>query len=86
MKAELERIGKILAAWNPIGVPESLAYDEYKCYIPVIMESIGSEDALRACLINILENRIGLYFDENNLRHLGDLNLVCARILISSDT
>ena len=33
-----EMINRILAEWNPIGVGYELAIDEYRDYIPVILQ------------------------------------------------
>lgn len=33
------QINAVLAAWNPIGVPEDTAQDEYQSYVTVLVEA-----------------------------------------------
>ncbi len=50
------KIGRILAEWNPIDVPEYIAYEEYSSYIPMIANCITDENAIEECLYSILRN------------------------------
>ncbi len=38
METKAEIINSILADWDPIGVGKNLAIDEYKGYIPLILQ------------------------------------------------
>jgi len=77
----IEKINDILTEWNPIGVPESIATEEYKGYVPLILKSIGSQKQLINCLEYILVNEIGVDYDPNNEIHIKDLQQVCNKIM-----
>ncbi len=75
-----EKINNILTNWNPINVPDEIAYDEYKSHIPSIIKYSNSYNSLFECLVDIVKNKIGLEFDINNKEHLKDLNKVANEI------
>ncbi len=81
MKHATECINRILANWNPIGVPENIAIDEYKGYVPLILKSIESREQLEKCLEDILINKIGTGYDPANKEHLEDLQEICEKII-----
>jgi hypothetical protein len=59
-------INKLLAEWNPIGVPNQIALSEYSTYVPIITKAYDSRKDLQS----IHESLIGVYTE-----HLGyDLN------------
>ena len=55
-----QAILSFLTKWNPIGVPEDIAKDEYIDYVDLIESSLQSKDELRKCLIGILRETMGL--------------------------
>ena len=59
-------INRILAEWNPIGVGYELAIDEYRDYIPVILQFCHDKKKLINYLQNILVNEMGLEYDGRN--------------------
>lgn len=73
-------VGRILAEWNPIGVPAALAADEYQGYIPRILAALDNEAHLMSCLKDILVNDLGLEYDSGNEAHVKDLRAVCQRL------
>jgi hypothetical protein len=81
MKALIENINQILAEWDPIGVGEIIATDEYSGYIPIILRSVNDKNILISCLANILANKIGLDYDTSNKSHIKDLQQVCEKII-----
>jgi len=76
-----EMINRILAEWNPIGVGYELAIDEYRDYIPVILQFCHDKKKLINYLQNILVNEMGLEYDGRNKKHNTDIQLICDRII-----
>jgi len=76
-----DKINKVLAKWNPIGVPNEIAIDEYKAFVSIINEAASNEETLLKCLEDILLNKIGLEYDKKNLEHVEDLKKVSLEIL-----
>jgi len=74
----VENINRILVEWNPLNVPENIVFEEYKGYIPLIIQSI--DDNLIACLEDILVNQLEIDFDSMNEEHSKDLQQICAKI------
>lgn len=81
MKKTIENINRALADWNPIEVPESIAIEEYKGYIPLILQSIESRQQLITCLENILINQLEVDYDPENKEHSEDLQQVCDKLI-----
>ena len=81
MKVLIENINKILSEWDPIGVGESIATDEYRGYIPIILRSANDVNSLMKCLVSILVNDIGLNYDSSNESQFKDLLQVCEKII-----
>ena len=54
-----EDINHILAKWDPIGVGENIATDEYKGYIPMILHLLPNRQELMEYLENVLMNEMG---------------------------
>ena len=81
MKALIEKINQVLSEWDPIGVGETIAADEYRGYIPIILRSVNDKKTLMNCLENILVNEIGLDYDSSNKSHVKDLQQVCEKII-----
>lgn len=58
---ELEKeINAILTKWNPIGVPEFIASDEYTDCIPILMRYSSSLEAMEAGVYYVLDKYIGM--------------------------
>nr|WP_186973912.1 hypothetical protein [Bacteroides intestinalis] len=81
MKTKLEMINRILAEWDPIGVGYELAIDEYRGYIPVILQFCHDKKKLINYLQNILVNEMGLEYDGRNKKYNTDIQLICDRII-----
>jgi len=81
MKKIVENINRVLAEWNPIGVNEDIATDEYKSYIPLILNAINNKQQLMNCLEDILVNKIGIDYDPRNRVHLKNLQEVSDKIM-----
>jgi hypothetical protein len=81
MKKAIENINLVLTEWNPIGVPDDIAKEEYKSYIPLILQSIDDRKRLMNCLEDILINKIEIDYDSTNREHSEDLQLVCDKLI-----
>lgn len=81
MEQIIENINRVLADWNPIDVPENIAIDEYKRYVPLILKSVENRQHLINCLEDILINRIGVDYDPTDKEHLEDLQQVCDKLI-----
>lgn len=81
MKTLIENINQVLAEWNPIGVGEFTAKDEYKGYIPLILKSIHDKQSLMNCLTDILVNNMGLDYNSSNKSHVENMEQVCKKII-----
>lgn len=84
MENKNEIINRILADWNPIGVPEDIANEEYQGYVSVILKSSIDNTTLMSCLEDILINKMGIDFDPKNEAHLNDLRRICNKIIYLS--
>lgn len=72
-------INKILSDWNPIGVDKEIALDEYKGYIPSIINASNSEEELIICLENIL-NELELGYNSSDPIHKNEIKEVTLKI------
>jgi hypothetical protein len=79
MKKYIEEINQVLIEWDPIGVGEEIARDEYRGYISNIIKTSGSKDAIMKCLEKIV-NELEVGFDFNDEKQIQDLQIVCNRI------
>ncbi|GAB2563285.1 hypothetical protein [Spirosoma areae] len=77
MEKTFENINRVLANWNPIGLPENIAIEEYKGYIPLILQSIENRQQLINCLEDMLINKLELGYDPANKEHSEDLQQIC---------
>jgi|SRR6218665_351966 len=80
MKEQQQLFNKILIEWNPIGLDNEIAEDEYKGYIPLIKNSMNTQSQLISCLEKILFD-MGLDYDKLNPIHKNDLQAVALKIL-----
>lgn len=81
MKTKEEIIIEILARWNPIDVPESIAKSEYQYLLPIIEENMNSEADLIICLENILTHKLGLEYKRSNIALKEELDRIAFDIL-----
>jgi hypothetical protein len=58
-------IADILEKWNPIGVPDYIANEEYKDYVPAIANAVLSKDEIKKELEYILKC-VG--YDDHDIR------------------
>lgn len=83
MKPVFEIINHILADWNPIGVPKDIAIEEYKEYIPLILQATKDRHELMNCLEDILINKMEIEYNAKNEAHSKDLEKICDKIIHS---
>jgi len=76
-----DNINKVLSEWNPIGVDENIATDEYKGYVQTILKTIDNEDKLFKCLEIILIEHLGVPYDKVNKDHISDLHMICHKLI-----
>ena len=55
MKEKELKINSILSEWNPLCVDYVVSENEYRNYIPTIIESIGDSGKLKSCIEGILQ-------------------------------
>ena len=55
MKEKELKINNILSEWNPMCVDDVVLENEYRNYIPGIIESIGDSCKLKYCIEGILQ-------------------------------
>jgi hypothetical protein len=60
-----EDLNEFLGDWNPIGVPQGLALDEYKMYVPLLLDAYNKGQTIESFLIWMYEQQIG--YDVNEL-------------------
>jgi len=80
MKNIIESINQVLAEFDPIGVGEDIAIDEYRGYIPQILKSSVSKEELMKCLEKIV-NEMEVGFDPNDKKHTEGLHRICNKII-----
>jgi hypothetical protein len=81
MKTLTENINQVLVEWDPIGVGKIIAIEEYREYIPIILQSVNDKKTLLNCLSNILVHQMGLDYDSSNILHINDLKQICEKII-----
>jgi hypothetical protein len=59
-------VNQILAEWDPIGVPDSVAKTEYTDYVPRILEQRDNLDEIVRELEAIVVQDIGLDYNPDN--------------------
>lgn len=72
-------INSILANWNPIGVPSYIAIEEYRNYVPLIIEK-GCDHAILYDYLQHLVGNLGLEFDLGNSEQVEELKEIAAKI------
>lgn len=81
LKKAFDAINTIVADWDPLGVGETIAEDEYTGYIPSIMQVIENGESLFEYLSHILINDLGSRFDPTDMKHVEGLESICDRII-----
>ena len=82
MKKTIENVNLVLADWNPMGVPDDIATDEYRDYIPTILATLKKKENLMKVLEDILTNKMGLEYDFQNKEHNEDLRKTYQKLLL----
>ena len=77
----VEKLNQVLSEWDPVGVGENLATEEYRGYIPTILKSVDNKIQLMDCIENILVNEMGLDYNPSNKSHVESLQHVCEKIM-----
>jgi len=80
MKIIFEKINLVLAQWNPLNVDSHIAIDEYKRYVPLILNALADKNKLMNCLEHIL-NKMESGYDSQNEKHFKDLEAICNEII-----
>ncbi len=75
-----KRVNDRLAMWDPIGVGQEIASDEYTSYIPDIVKAMPNRGNVKRCLENMLDH-MGLGYESSNPIHCRDLEKVCDDLL-----
>ena len=81
MSTTEKQVNNILSKWNPLDVPELIAEDEYLSYVKDIMAVSNNANDLKFYLIKLLEDVLGLEFDENNEEHQRDIEGVVKELI-----
>lgn len=76
-----EKINRVLAEWDPIGVGEKMATDEYKGYIPMILQLFPNRKQLMEYLDYTLINEMGIDFKTHDKKHINDLQKICDSLI-----
>lgn len=79
-KKTIERIKQVWVDWDPIGVGEELAGDEYNPYISRILQYSESKEALMKCLENTV-NEMEVGFNLKDQKHKVDLQTICHQFM-----
>lgn len=64
-----DKVNLILSEWDPFDVGDPISLDEYKKYVPRIVKVLNDEIELKKCLINIMENELGLDYSHESDIH-----------------
>ena len=81
VKKTFDTINKIVADWDPLGVGETIAEDEYAGYIPEIIQVMKNDQSLFEYLSQILANELGSGFDSTDMKHVEGLKSICDKII-----
>jgi len=74
-------VNKILAEWNPIGVPDGIAVYEYTDYVPNILRLHNDMDGLVKEMERIVTDVMGLGYDRNNIDNRHDILTFAKKII-----
>ncbi|UOQ79222.1 hypothetical protein MUN84_22560 (plasmid) [Hymenobacter sp. 5516J-16] len=53
------QVNAVLAEWNPIGVPEGTAEDEYQSYVPFLVESWNLSQDVEPAMVWVYTQPLG---------------------------
>jgi hypothetical protein len=76
-------VNQILSEWNPISVPEDIADSEYTTYIPNILRFRSDYDGLVKEMKRIVNDEIGISFDNFDDDFKQGILLLAKRIIDS---
>jgi len=74
-------VNQILAEWNPIGVPEGIVDSEYTMYVPNMLKFRNDYDGLVIEMKRIVNDVIGLTFDNNEESYKQETLVFAKRII-----
>lgn len=80
MKEVAENINRVLADWNPIGVPAKIAEDEYRGYVSDILKHIIDRRELINYFEDVLVNKMGVDYNPSDKAQLRSLHELCDKI------
>lgn len=75
-----DKINKVLAEWNPLGVPDELATEEYTSYISTIIRFANDEKQLKNYLEQVLIDDLATGYDKSKKEHYEDLEKVVKKL------
>lgn len=82
-KTEFNSINEVLSEWNPIGVPTEISKDEYTSYVSGIFNYKNDFIKLVSHLEYILEDEIGLNYNEKNIEEKKDILFYAYKLYIA---
>ena len=79
MNQLFEEINNIIAEWNPLEVDSFIAEDEYRGYIPFIIQELKKGSSSSFFLERFLQI-IGLNFNPMNLSHKAEIEIFHSKL------
>ena len=79
------KINAILAEWNPIGVPQGLALDEYKSYVPLLLSAYNRGQNIENFLLWVYEEQIGFNVNEEFWRYTSPIATYLTTLLKTAE-
>lgn len=76
-----QRINDVLASWNPIDVPDTLAHQEYESYIETFIAIGNNAQALTTHLKKLVSETMGLDYNDENPKHRMDIEDVMKKLV-----
>lgn len=74
------QIGEILAKWNPLGVPDAIACDEYVSYVDPIINIGNNKVELTKYIEHIVSETMGLDYNEANPIHKKEIETIVNKL------
>lgn len=75
------KINEILASWNPLDVPERLAFFEYESYIDPIIALGANVEVLKDYLKYTITVTMGLDYKDTDKHHKADVEKIARAII-----
>lgn len=76
-----KQVADILAKWNPLGVPDAIADDEYESYVDPILSIGPDEKVLTEYLEHIVSKTMGLNHSKENPIHSNEINTMVKNLM-----